>query len=85
MNLWLIAATALLPGLIPCLVVMMASARPIEWFIAAQLAGNLLVLEFVLLAYGLQRPAFADLGLILALLSFPSGFLFTHFLERWFP
>jgi len=84
MNLWLIAAAALLPGLIPCLMVM-TRGRLTECFIAMQLATSLLVLEFLLLAYGLERPAFVDLGLILAVSSFPANFLFAHFLERWLP
>lgn len=82
MNPWLIAVCALLLGFIPCGVVCMR-ARTMDALAAVELAGVLTVLLVVLLAEGMDRPIFYDLALGLAVLSFPSGLVFIHFLERW--
>ena len=54
-----------------------------ERLVALQLAGTLSAFVLLLVAVGSGRPAFSDLALGLALLSFPAGLLFAHFFERW--
>lgn len=82
MNVWLIAATALLLGLIPCGVVCLRGA-PMQRLVALEMAGTLDVLVLLLLAQGFDQPPFYDLALVLALLSFAGGLVFVRFLERW--
>lgn len=82
MNAWLIAAAVLTLGLVPCGIVC-ARARTMDRLAAVELAGTVTVLLIVLLAEGLQRPSLYDLALALALLAFPAGLVFAHFLERW--
>lgn len=82
MNPWLIAATALAVGLVPCGLVCLRG-RTVERLVALELAGLLTPLAVVLLAEGFDRVSLYDLALTLALLSFPSTLVFAHFLERW--
>ena len=82
MNPWLIAATALLVGLIPCGIVCFRGA-PMERLVALELAGTLNALTLLLLAQGFDQPPFYDLALVLSLLSFAGGLVFARFLERW--
>jgi multicomponent Na+:H+ antiporter subunit F len=82
MNVWLIAATVLLLGLIPCGVVCL-TAPVMDRLVALQLAGVVSTLVLLLLAQGFQRPSYIDLALTLAVLSFTGGLTFARFLERW--
>jgi multicomponent Na+:H+ antiporter subunit F len=82
MNVWLIAATVLLLGLIPCGVVCL-TAPVMDRLVALQLAGVVSTLVLLLLAEGFQRPSYIDLALTLAVLSFTGGLTFARFLERW--
>lgn len=82
MNIWLIAALALLPGFVVC-GVMLWRAEVVDAVVALSLASTLAALELVLLAEGLARSPFYDLALTLALLSFGGGLVFVRFLERW--
>lgn len=82
MNLWLFAAGLLILGLIPCGAVCLRG-EAVERLAGLQMATLLTVMALLLLAQGFSRPSFYDLGLTLAVLSFPSGLLFAHFLERW--
>jgi multicomponent Na+:H+ antiporter subunit F len=82
MNVWLIAATVLLLGLIPCGVVCL-TAPVMDRLVALQLAGVVSTLVLLLLAEGFQRPSYVDLALTLAVLSFTGGLTFARFLERW--
>jgi len=82
MNVWLIAAGALLIGLIPCGIVIVR--RPVlEALIALELASVLNTLVLLLLAEGFHRGPFFDLALVLALLSLAGGLVFARLLERW--
>jgi multicomponent Na+:H+ antiporter subunit F len=81
-NAWLIAATVLLLGLIPCAVVMLRGSA-IEALVGLQMAGVLETVVLLLLAEGFHRPAFFDLALVLALLSLAGGLVFARMLERW--
>ena len=82
LNAWLIAAAALLVGLIPCAVVI-ARKGLANGLAALQLAGTLTTLAALALAVGFRRSIVADIPMALAVLSFPTSLLFAHFLERW--
>ncbi len=82
MNPWLIAALALVVGLVPCGWVCLRG-RTMERLVAVELAGLLTALAVVLLAEGFDRVSLYDLALTLVLLSFASTMVFAHFLERW--
>jgi multicomponent Na+:H+ antiporter subunit F len=81
-NVWLIAATVLLTGLVPCLWVAMRGSI-VGALAALELASTLTTLALVLIAQGLHRDSFMDLALVSALLSFAGALTFTRFLERW--
>jgi multicomponent Na+:H+ antiporter subunit F len=82
LNEWLIAAFVFLLALIPCGVVCIRGG-PVDRLIAFELAQVVAVLVFLVLAQGMGQDAFFDLGLLLAILSFPGSLLFARFLERW--
>ena len=82
MNPWLIAATALIVGLIPCGFVCVRG-ETMERLVALEFAGLLTALTTVLFAEGFDRPFLYDLALALVILSFASTLVFSHFLERW--
>jgi multisubunit Na+/H+ antiporter MnhF subunit len=81
-NAWLIAATVLLLGLVPCAVVMLRGSA-VEALVGLQMAGVLETVVLLLLAEGFHRPAFFDLALVLALLALAGGLVFARMLERW--
>jgi multicomponent Na+:H+ antiporter subunit F len=83
MNVWLWAATALLVGLLPTLVVTVRSSAPAERLVALEIAGIITTLVLLLLAQGFDRTLFFDLALVMALLSFGGGLVYAHLLERW--
>ena len=82
MNVWLIAALALILGLVPCGIVVFREP-PMDRLVALELASVLSSLVLLLLAQGFHRPPFFDLALALALLSFAGGLVFARFFERW--
>ncbi len=82
MNGWLLAAIALLLTLVPCGVVIVRG-RPADQLVAFEAAGGIETLLLLLLAEALHRPAFFDLALTLALLSFAGSLVFARLFERW--
>ncbi|MDP9224282.1 MAG: monovalent cation/H+ antiporter complex subunit F [Actinomycetota bacterium] len=82
MNVWLVAALALIVGLIPCAVVAFREP-PMDRLVALEVASVIVCLILLLLAQGFHQPSFFDLALALALLSFAGGLVFARFLERW--
>ena len=82
MNYWLWSALALLLGIVPCLYVCAFKAAE-DRLVALEFASSIVTLELVLLAEGFHQPAFYDLPLTLALLSFGGGMVFARFLQRW--
>jgi multicomponent Na+:H+ antiporter subunit F len=81
MNEWLVAALALLAGLVPCgLVVLRGDAA--DRLVALELAGTVDTLILLLLAQAYGRPVYVDVALTLALLSFAGGLVFARFMER---
>jgi multicomponent Na+:H+ antiporter subunit F len=81
-NEWLLAALALLAGLLPCAAVCLRG-DPVNRLVGLELAGVLDTLVLLLLAEGFHRAVYFDLALALALLSFAGGMVFARFLERW--
>lgn len=82
LNPWLIAATFVMAGIVPCAAVV-ARKGLAAGVAALQLAGTLATLATLLLAVGFNRPTVADIPMSLAVLSFGSSLLYAHFLERW--
>jgi multisubunit Na+/H+ antiporter MnhF subunit len=83
MNLWLIGATVLLAGLVPCLVVALRASL-LDALVASELAATVTALALVLLAEGYHRPSYFVLPILLAVLAFVGGLVFIRFLgERW--
>ena len=81
MNIWLIVATVLLLGFIPCGIVC-TRGTPLNRLAGLQTASVLSVLVLLMLAKGLDRDFLYDLALTQALLSFGAGLVFVRFLER---
>jgi len=85
MNEWILVVVVLLiGGIVPCLVVCVR-ASAMEGLVALQLAGEIAALVLLLLAEGFQRQPFADLALILAVLSFVGSLVFIRFMEEREP
>jgi multicomponent Na+:H+ antiporter subunit F len=81
-NAWLVAATVLLAGLLPCLWVAMRSTI-VSALAGLELASTITTLVLLLIAQGLRRDPFMDLALVSAVLSFAGALVFARFLERW--
>jgi multicomponent Na+:H+ antiporter subunit F len=81
-NVWLIAATVLLAGILPCLWVAMRGTI-VSALAALELASTITTLALLLIAQGLHRDSFFDLALVSAVLSFAGALAFARFLERW--
>ena len=82
MNAWLIAATAMLAGLVPLLVVCVRHSA-LDALVALELASTITTLVLMLLAQGYRRDPFFDLALVSSVLSFAGALTFARFLERW--
>jgi multicomponent Na+:H+ antiporter subunit F len=81
-NAWLVAATVLLAGLLPCLWVAMRGTI-VSALAGLELASTITTLVLLLIAQGLRRDPFMDLALVSAVLSFAGALVFARFLERW--
>jgi len=82
-NVWLIGATALLPGLLPCGFVLLRG-RLTEALVALELGSTVVTVVLVLLAEGFGRSSYFVLPLVLAALSFVGTLVFVRFLgDRW--
>ena len=82
MNPWLIAATAMLFGFVPCGIAVFRG-NTMERLVALQMANVLEGLLLLMLAEGFNNPNFYDLALAISLLAFGGGLVFVRFLERW--
>ncbi len=82
MNIWLIAAAAMMFCLVPCGIVVLRGDA-IDRLVGLETAGAIAALTLVLLAEGFGRAPFFDLPLTLALLAFSGGLVFARFMERW--
>jgi multisubunit Na+/H+ antiporter MnhF subunit len=81
MNEWLFAALVLLVAMGPLLWVCVSSSA-VDGLVSLQVAGTNAALILFLLSEGIQRQPFADLAIVLALLSFVGSLAFSYFLER---
>jgi multisubunit Na+/H+ antiporter MnhF subunit len=82
MNVWFAAALILVAIIAACGVFALRGPRLADAFVALQLAGLCATLLFIVLAIATRRSSFVDLGLVLALVSFPAGVLLVHFLDH---
>jgi multisubunit Na+/H+ antiporter MnhF subunit len=81
LNEWLVAALVLIVAMVPLGAVCVA-ASVVEGLVALQLGGTIAALALMMLAEGIHRQPFADLALILAMLSFIGPLAFAFVLER---
>lgn len=79
MNVWLIGATALLAGLVPCGWVCVR-APTFSALVALELAASVVTLVLVLLAQGFHRSTYFTLPLVLAVLTVAGSLLFVRLL-----
>jgi multicomponent Na+:H+ antiporter subunit F len=82
MNVWLIAAIAILWALVPCGIVCFRGDA-VNRLIGLQAATLIVILALMLLAQAFQRPFLHDIVVVMAFLSFAGGLVFARFLERW--
>jgi multicomponent Na+:H+ antiporter subunit F len=80
-NAWWIAATLFTLALIPCLAVGLRGAVG-RRLVALEMAGTVESLLLLVLAEAMDRPAFMDLGLTMALMTYGGGLVFARFLEQ---
>jgi multisubunit Na+/H+ antiporter MnhF subunit len=82
-NVWLIAATTLLGGLLPCGWVLLRG-RASEALVALELASTIVTVVLLLLAEGFHRSSYFTLPLALAALGFVGSLVLVRFLgDRW--
>jgi multisubunit Na+/H+ antiporter MnhF subunit len=82
-NVWLVAATVLLAGLVPCGWVLLRAGL-LDALVALELATTLVTVVLVLLAEGFHRSSYFVVPLVLAALSFVGTLVFVRFLgDRW--
>jgi multisubunit Na+/H+ antiporter MnhF subunit len=79
-NGWLWAATVLVAALAPLLVVCVRLPAP-EGIVAVEAAGVDAALALLLIAEGTDRQPFADLALVLAVVSFVGAVAYLRFME----
>jgi len=80
-NAWLWAAAVLTAALVP-LAVAAARAPRLCAVVALEAAGGDATLTLLLLAEGTDRQAFADLALVLGVVSYLGATAFVRFVER---
>ncbi|HUN89981.1 MAG TPA: monovalent cation/H+ antiporter complex subunit F [Terriglobales bacterium] len=82
MNPWMIASIGFLMCMIPCGIAAFRGS-PMERLLGLEMGGIVVTMFLLVMAEGLGRPNFYDIGLTMALLAFGGGVVFTRFLERW--
>ena len=75
------AGVAVMAALVPC-ADMCLRGSPERRLVGVEMTSILVILSMVLLTIGFGRPAFIDLPLALAILSFGGGLIFARFLEK---
>jgi len=81
MNVYLIAATALIAAIAPCLVVC-ARGSVMEAIDALELCGTLTTLALICLAEGFHRQAYFGVALVCSVLVWIGGLVFVRFAGR---
>ena len=82
MNGFVIAAIAMLIGVVPCGIVV-CRGEVMEGVVAYEAISSIVVMVLVLLAEGFGRSGEFELPVLLAVLMFGSGLVFVRFMERW--
>jgi multisubunit Na+/H+ antiporter MnhF subunit len=80
-NAYLIGATILLAGLVPCWVVALRS-RPIDGVVAVQAAGSVVTVVLLCLAEGFHRTSYFTVPLVLSAMSLVGGLVYARFIDR---
>ena len=78
MNVWLIGATVLLSGLVPCGIVLLR-AELASALVALELAGTVATVVLLLLAEGYHRSSYYTVPVVLAFLALVGSLLFVRF------
>jgi multicomponent Na+:H+ antiporter subunit F len=81
-NGFVVAAIAMLIGIIPCGVVVLRG-QIMAAVVAYEAISSIIVIVLVLLAEGFSRSGEFELPVLLAVLLFGSGLVFVRFMERW--
>ena len=81
MNAWLVAATVLLAGVVPCGFVCLRGSR-LDALAGFELASAVVTVVLLLLAEGYHRSIYFALPLTLSAVSFVGGLVFVRFFER---
>lgn len=82
MNAFVIAAIAMLIGMIPCLLVIWRDPE-LPALVGYEVISSIAVMVLVLLPVGFNRFGMMELPVLLALLLFGGGLVFARVLERW--
>lgn len=82
MNGFVVAAIAMLIGMIPCGIVALRGTA-MEALAGYEAISSIVVMVLVLLAEGFSRFGELELPIVLAVLLFGSGLVFARALERW--
>lgn len=82
MNVFLVAAAAMLLATIPAGIVLVRG-RPMAALVAYELLSSVVVMVLALVVEGFGRTGEFELPVLLALLLFGSGLVFVRALERW--
>lgn len=83
LNFWLWGATALLAGVVPCVIVCLRSPL-LDALVAVQLVATIVTLVLVLLCEGLGRSEYYALPLVSAPLGLAGTLIFVRLYgERW--
>jgi multicomponent Na+:H+ antiporter subunit F len=82
MNIWMLVAAVLLVGVMPCGAVCLRRS-PVEALVGLEAATMVLVLVLLVLSVGFDRSIYADVAVVMAVLSFAGGMVFARFMERW--
>jgi multisubunit Na+/H+ antiporter MnhF subunit len=78
-NVWLVAATVLLAGLVPCGWVLLR-AELLDGLVALELSSTIVTVVLLLLAEGFHRSSYFELPLVLAALGFIGALTYVRFL-----
>ncbi len=82
MSVWLLASLALVVALAGCGIAVLRG-RPVDRLVAVETSAGIETLALLVLAEAFGRPAFFDLAVTAALLSFAGALAFARFFERW--
>jgi multisubunit Na+/H+ antiporter MnhF subunit len=81
-NVFIVAAIALLIGVIPGGIVA-SRGTLMDAVVAYEALSAIVIMVLILLAEGFKRPGEFELPVVLAVLMLGSGLVFARFLERW--